>query len=212
VTCPDPVATGLAAYVLDALEPEERRRVEEHVSVCPACAAELAEFKALPALLARVRPADLEPVSVAPSPDLFERTAAAAAGTDWPRRLRSRTWAVVAAVVLAVLGIGVGVTVWATGGGEQTATAAAGPVRATVTASPANDGVALEVAVAGLHPGETCRIVVIDRDGDRHPGGQWPVSPAGNGRWVGWAAVDPGTLDDVVLLGAGGRELVRVDL
>ena len=82
MTCPGPDVAGLGAYVLDALDPEERHRVEEHIAACPACAAELAEFRSLPALLDRVRPEDLEPVSVAPSPDLFARTAAAII-SDW---------------------------------------------------------------------------------------------------------------------------------
>ena len=56
MTCPD-AASDLGAYVLGALEPGERRRVEEHLRSCPACAAELAEFAALPGLLNRVRPA-----------------------------------------------------------------------------------------------------------------------------------------------------------
>ena len=34
----------------------------------------------------------------------------------------------------------------------------------------------------------------------------------GDGRWVGWSAVEPSSLDEVVLLGDGGRELVRLDL
>jgi len=203
-------AVALGAYVLGALEPAERREVEDHVRGCPTCAAELAEFMPLPGLLERVRPEDLVPVPVAPSPDLFARTAAAAAEVERPRRLRQRTWALVAAVVLAVLGVGAGVTVWATGPGEQTASATEGPVRVTVTASEANDGTALEVSVAGLRPRETCQIVAVDRAGDRHDAGSWPVSPAGRGTWTGWADVEQSALVGAVILGEGGRELARV--
>jgi anti-sigma factor RsiW len=210
MTCPGPDATGLGAYVLDALEPEERRRVEEHLRACPDCAAELAEFRSLPAMLDRVRLEDLEPVSVAPSPDLFARTAAAAADVGRPGRLRARTWALVAAAVLAVLAVGAGVTVWANRPVEQSATVSEGPVQVTVTASPRNDGTALEVAVAGLRPGETCRMVAVDRDGGRHPAGEWPASEAGDGRWRGWTDISPSALTEVDLVGDGGRELVRV--
>ena len=49
MTCPE-TAPALGAYVLGALEPEERRRFDEHLARCPACADELAEFRALPAL------------------------------------------------------------------------------------------------------------------------------------------------------------------
>jgi anti-sigma factor RsiW len=206
VTCPDAV-TDLGAYVLGALEAGERRRVEEHLRHCPECAAELAEFSALPGLLDRVGPADLRPLAVTPSPDLFARVSAAAGP---PGPLRSRTWALVAAAVLLVLGVGAGVTVWVTGSGEQSVTASAGAVRATVIASTVDDGSALDVTIAGMHPGETCHLVAVDRDGTRHPAGKWPASEAGDGTWRGWADVDRADLAEVVLLGDGGRELVRV--
>jgi anti-sigma factor RsiW len=209
VTCTD-ATVALGAYVLGALEPDERQQVEEHLRECPSCAAELAGFRSLPGLLDRVRPEDLLPVPVTPSPDLFARTAAAAVGAERSRTLRSRTWALVAAAVLAVVGIGAGITVWATGPGEQTASATAGPVSVSVTASPARDGSAIEVTVAGLRPGETCQIVAVDSDGRRHDGGSWPASEAGDGTWTGWADVDAGALVGAVILGDGGRELARV--
>jgi anti-sigma factor RsiW len=206
VICPD-AASDLGAYVLGALEPGERRRVEEHLHRCPVCAAELTEFAALPGLLDRVDPADLSPVAVTPSPDLFARMSAAAAP---PSRLRSRTWALVAAAVIAVLGVGAGVTVWLGGSGEQTVTASAGAVQATVTASTVNDGSALVVTVAGMHPHETCRLIAVGRDGSRYPAGEWAASAAGDGTWRGWADVDRGDLTQVILLGEDDRELVRV--
>jgi anti-sigma factor RsiW len=206
VTCPEP-ANGLGAYVLGALEPEEQGQLEEHLRVCPSCAAELAALRSLPALLDRVRPEDLRPVTVAPSPAMFERLSAAAASAP---RSRARTWALVAAAVLAVLGAGIGVTVWATGSGDRTVTASSASVRATVTASTMGDGSALVVTVAGMGPGEMCHLVAVDTHGGRHPAGDWPASAAGDGTWRGWADVDRGDLDAVLLLGDDGRELVRV--
>ena len=208
MTCPE-AGQALGAYVLGALEPDERREIEDHLRRCPACAAELAEFQGLPALLDRVRPEDLEPVSVTPSPELFDRMAAVA-GTR--RRGRSRTWALVAAAVLVVLGIGAGAAVWASGPGERTVAATAGPVEVTLTAREANEGSAIDVTVAGMRPRETCTLVAVDRDGATHPAGDWPVSDAGDGRWRGWADVDPADLSEVIVLGDGGREVVRVRL
>lgn len=204
MTCPE-AANGLGAYVLGALEPGERAHLEQHLRDCPTCAAELAEFSALPALLDRVDPADLRPAAVAPSTEMFDRLSAAAAP-----RPRARTWALVAAAVLAVLGAGVGATVWATGSGDRTVTATAASVRATVTASTVDDGSALVVTVAGMRPGAMCHLVAVDSDGGRHPAGQWPASPAGDGTWRGWADVDRGDLAAVLLLADGGEELVRV--
>jgi anti-sigma factor RsiW len=206
--CPE-ASTALGAYVLGALEPDERRQVQDHLDVCATCSAELAELQGLPALLARVRPEDLAPVAVTPSPELFARVSAVA-GTRRPRR--SRTWALVAAALLVVLGLGIGVSLWQSDSGERTASATAGPVEVTLTATPANEGSALEVAVAGLHPRETCALVAVDRDGRSHPIGDWPTSEAGDGTWRGWADIEPRDLAEVVVLGDGGRELVRVPL
>ena len=203
MTCPE-AATDLGAYVLGALEPGERRRVEEHLHRCPACAAELAEFSALLPLLDRVDPADLSPGAVTPSPDLFARMSAAAAP---PPRRRRRSWALVAAAVLAVLGVGV--ASWVTSTGQETVTATAGSVQATVTASAVDHGSALVVTVAGMKPHENCTLVAVDRDGARHAAGEWPASEAGGGTWRGWADVDRSDLAAVILLGDGGRELVR---
>lgn len=197
----------LGAYVLGALEPGEARRVEEHVAGCSVCDAELAELAALPRLLDRVPREELRPVAVEPSPELFDRVASAALR---PRR-RARLL-LVAAAALAVLVLGAGVTAWLTGDPERTGTGTAGPVWASVTASAEGEGSALDVTVAGLRARETCTMIVIDDDGDRYPAGDWPASPDGDGRWVGWAPVEPGDIDEVVLIGDGGRELVRVDL
>jgi hypothetical protein len=49
----------------------------------------------------------------------------------------------------------------------------------------------------------------VDRDGARHAAGEWPASEAGGGTWRGWADVDRSDLAAVILLGDGGRELVR---
>ncbi len=209
MTCPDPAVTGLGAYVLGALDADDRRAVERHVAACPTCEAELAELRSLPPLLDRLRPEDLQPELVAPSPDLFARMSAAAGTAPRPR---SRTWALVAAAVLVLGGIGAGVTVWVSEPAARTVTATDGPVEVRVTASPRNDGVALHVEVAGMRPGETCRLVAVDRDGARHPAGEWPVSEAGDGEWTGWADVEPGALTVVAVLGDGGRELARLPL
>ena len=203
MTCPE-AAADLGAYALGALEPGERRRVEEHLARCPACAAEMAEFAALPALLDRVDPADMTPAAVTPSPELFARMSAAATP---PSRLRTRAVALVAAALLAVLGVGV--TIWATSSPDETVTATAGAVRATVTVSPVGHGSALEVSVEGMHPRENCSLVAVGRDGVRHAAGEWPASAAGGGTWRGWADVDRDDLAAVLLVGDGGRELVR---
>ena len=69
--------------------------------------------------------------------------------------------------------------------GEQTASASAGPVRVTVTASEAETGSALEVTVAGLRSRRDLPPGRRRPDGQRHPAGEWPVSEDGRRQVAG---------------------------
>jgi hypothetical protein len=211
VTCPE-TPTALGAYVLGALTPDERRRFEEHLDGCALCTAELAEFAEIPALLDRVRPEDLQPVAVTPSPELFDRVSAAARAAPEAAPSPTRRWLLVAAAVLALLGAGTGVIVWASGRGNDTVTATAGPVHATLAVTGQEEGTVLELTVDGLRPGETCRMVAVDEEGEWYPAGDWSVSEEGNGTWRGWADVQRDDLVEVHVYGDGDRELVVLEL
>ena len=208
MTCTN-VAVG--AYALGVLEPAERADVERHLRECPSCAAEAAEFAAFPPLLALVAPEDLDADPIEPSPGLFERMAAAAAAEhETAQRQSGRRRLLIAAVAAAVLAVG-GSTVWWVSAAPETAhTAVAGAVHLTVTADPQSDGTGLDVAVAGVAPGEDCRLVVVDRDGVRHQAGSWTASYAGRATFRGWTAVSRAEVRDVVLIGTDGSDLVRV--
>jgi anti-sigma factor RsiW len=210
MTCTN-VAVG--AYALGALEPAERADVERHLRECPSCAAEAAEFAGLPPLLALVPPEDLDAEPVEPSPGMFERMAAAAAAEHKvAQRNSTRHRLLVAAVVAAVLAVG-GTTAWWVSAPPETAhTAVAGAVQLTVTADPQSDGTVLDVAVAGVAPGENCRLLVVDRAGVRHQAGSWTASYAGRATFRGWTAVSRSDVRDVVLVGTDGGDLVRVRL
>jgi anti-sigma factor RsiW len=214
VSCTD-IAVG--AYALGALEPAERADVERHLRECPACAAEAAEFAGLPPLLALVPPEDLDAEPIEPSPGMFERMAAAAAAEKraadrTAQRRSTRGRLLIAAVAAAVLAVG-GTTVWWASGPSETAhTAVAGAVHLTVTADASSDGTDLDVAVAGVSPGENCRLVVIDQDGVRHQAGSWTASYGGRATFRGWTAVSRAEVRDVVLIGTDGSDLVRVRL
>ncbi|NYD47302.1 anti-sigma factor RsiW [Actinomadura luteofluorescens] len=70
--------TALGSYVLGALDPGERSRLEAHLEGCPACRDELAGMAGLPALLGRVDEAQLERVA-GPPPELLDELLARAA-------------------------------------------------------------------------------------------------------------------------------------
>jgi anti-sigma-K factor RskA len=112
----DELSELVAAYALDAVEPDEGRLIEEHLSVCPRCRAELADHREVTALLAHTG---------APAPDgVWDRIAASLEEAppavplgdvlSLPRRTEPRrpprpraTWtlAAAAAVLVAVLGV-----------------------------------------------------------------------------------------------------------
>jgi anti-sigma factor RsiW len=200
VTC-DRAPSFLGAYVLGALEPDERRAAEEHLAVCPACAVELAEFRGLTAQLDRVPATEVTAEPVTPSPELYNRVAAA---VHRPRR----RWLAVAgaAAVLAAGG-----AVWlAVDDGTEVRTATAGPVQVTVTAEPRNEGTALGVTVTGLERGQQCTVVVVDDSGERTPAGDWTV-PGGRASYDIWTQVPSDDLAEVVLLDDDGGDLVSVE-
>lgn len=219
MTCPRG-ATDLGAYVLGALEPDERREVDEHLQNCAECRTELAEFRLLPSLLARLGPEDLTGSSVEPPPDLFDRVRAAVAEPVAPvqplrparRKRPARRLLLVAAALLLVVSTAAVWVVLATRGtdGPTTHTAVAGPVHISVTATGETGGTDLDVTVAGLVSNTQCHLLVVDRDGGWHPAGEWAATSKGEGWFRGWTDVDRSALDAVVLQDGTGQELIRV--
>jgi anti-sigma factor RsiW len=201
VSC-DRAPSFLGAYVLGVLDPAERRDADEHLAACPACAAELAEFRGLTAQLDRLPAEEVSAEPVRPSPELFGRVQAAV------RRPARRRWAAVAASA-AVLGAA-GITwVAVSGDEEQLRIATAGSIRVAVLPQERNEGTALDITVDGLDRGDYCMLVVTDEGGGEHPAGEWTV-PGGRVSYDIWTEVPRDSLDEVVLLGSGGVEVLRV--
>ncbi len=70
---------ALGAYVLGALEPADRSRVDAHLATCVECREELASLAGIPGLLGRLSRADFEVEPTEPGPQLLDRLLAAAA-------------------------------------------------------------------------------------------------------------------------------------
>ncbi|MGY1771836.1 anti-sigma factor family protein [Blastococcus sp. SYSU D00813] len=204
--------TDLGAYVLGALPPDDRRRVDAHLGGCAACRAELAEFQALTPLLSRLDEADLSGPQALPPPDLYERVRAAVDEQTRPARLRRRRLLIAAAALLLVVASAVVWVVLATrpADGPATHTAVAGPVRISVVATGEPGGTDLDVTVAGLASYTECRLLVVDRDGGWHPAGEWAATYDGEGWFRGWTDVEREALAAVVLRDGSGEELIRV--
>jgi Anti-sigma-K factor rskA/Putative zinc-finger len=85
----------LGPYVMGALEPEEERKVEEHLERCASCREEAQDLR-----LAHERLVDLANTTVTPPPELKNRVL-----TGMPRRETRRVPLVAAAAVLLVLAV-----------------------------------------------------------------------------------------------------------
>jgi anti-sigma-K factor RskA len=86
----------LGAYVLNAVDPLEHRRIERHIASCPDCAREVALLRGPASELASLEGAD---------PDTDELVDRITSALPWrPRKLVTRATAVVAAVAFAVAG------------------------------------------------------------------------------------------------------------
>ena len=191
----------LGAYVLGALDPDDRRDAERHLAECPACAAELAEFRGLTAHLDRVPAGEVTAEPLTPSPELFGRVAAEL------RRPPRRRW-LLGAAAAGVLALA-GATWVAVGDDVEVHTATSGQVRVTVTAEERNEGTRLGVTVAGLERGQQCSIVAVDDSGEWFDAGNWTV-PGGRVSYDTWTEVPPDELSEVVLVGEDGDALVTV--
>jgi anti-sigma factor RsiW len=179
------------AYVLGALSPEERREYEEHLTVCPACAEQVAELAGLPGLLGRLdagtalalrdlpapEPSPGRPV---PSPDLVAPLA------RWlVRRRRITAFAVAAAVVGAlVAGAAVGAAVPPPAPQATRLQPVAGSaVQASLTATAVPWGTRLSWSCTyppgGRYAPTGYRLVVTTRTGASSVVATWTASGAG---------------------------------
>jgi hypothetical protein len=136
----DPYSELIAGYALDALEPEDEARLEEHLRGCASCNLELTRLRNVSARLA-----DLS-VAAEPPPGLGAAIRAAAlADSGEPgreplggfvvaqlqrhraaRAARSRRW-LAAAASLLLLGAGLGIGLGLRGGGRQSVAGACTP-------------------------------------------------------------------------------------
>lgn len=111
---------NLGIYVLGAIDPAERSKMEAHLGSCPACRDELAALAGLPALLSRVSEAQISQVAaehqdVHPSSELLEVLLARAAEERRSSKRTHRTgrwggvagrWAPLAAAAVVILVVG----------------------------------------------------------------------------------------------------------
>jgi len=242
MTCPRTVALG--AYVLGALEREERSALEAHLETCDICRGELDRLAPLSGLLSRLtldeaevldttepHPAELypeEPGSVESAAPLERPLKPAPVYSSAPleralfevarerRRARlTRAVAVAAALVLTAVAVVGGPLVGGDGGGESAPlTAAATDLRTGVQGSAELSrepwGTRVELRLAGVRPGEQCRLVARAAGGRSEVAATWRASYLGTAEVPGAVAIPPERLRSLDVVTADDQVLVRM--
>ena len=229
----------LAAYVIGALDPEEARDLDMHLSGCAECQAELAELSALEEALGEVPPEAF--LDGPPDADLMlQRTLrqvrAERGQLNRPRRLLMA--AGVAGLVAAALAGGTllgrdtapkqqagpaqppvmvspSVIPSVIPSGTRTITGKNPRTGASMTAVvvPAAGWVRVHAKVDGVRAGLRCRLVVVPKSGAPIDAGSWLVSPLGEKQGTaldGSALVAPADIASVDVVTFEGQKLVSV--
>ncbi|WP_173052635.1 anti-sigma factor family protein [Phytohabitans houttuyneae] len=228
----------LGAYVLETLDPDERRDVDAHLAECEICRAELVELEAMKDLLEDIPPEALLQHGP-PDADLVLQRTLRQVRQEVAGATRRRWVPAVAAAAVLVAGVlGAGVALGRGTAPDQVAqvppasvapTASPLPpntfvgskveastgVRMTTRVVPAAGWVRVNATVAGIPAGEDCRLIVVGSGGEREIAGGWIVSEQGeqNGTNLdGSAAV---AMDDVVAIevrNTAGKTFVTLPL
>jgi hypothetical protein len=226
----------LAGYLMEVLDEPEKQRVEEHLTGCPECRAEVDSLREWTAALAAVPEAMLIDGPPEDADLLLQRTLRQIRGESSGRRHRRTAMVTSAAAAVAALAIAGGVLV-----GRATApepvplaqpTASAQPTvstppgtrfasttdpatgaRLSVAVLPAAGWVRITATVAGIPAGQRCRLEVVSRDGTAVLAGSWLVSPQGaaNGTTLnGSALIDPAQVASVRVVTTTGWQYAGV--
>ncbi len=208
MTCPR--ETDLGAYVLDALEPEERVGVAAHLSECIACSRTLTELGTLPPLLATVTPGDLHQEEAVPTDLAFHRLRRSAVPARPPRRRSRWLLAVAAAAVVGVGGVGTAVVMNPAASGPTTVQVSANGVHAAARIVAEGSGSRITLTMGGVPDGATCWLVAVGRDGERDRTPSWTVDYDGDVTWTGTVALTPDQLSRLDVVTGDGRTIVSL--
>ncbi|KAB1947684.1 anti-sigma factor [Micromonospora sp. ALFpr18c] len=225
----------IGGYLLGALDPEETRRAEEHLTGCAECRAEVESLRTWSGALENVPDVMLLDGPPEDGDLLWQRTLRQirSEAADQRRRRHAMTGVAAAVVASAVLG---GVLLGPAGDEAQDATAQPQPqpsvtadrgsrtasaadattgARLAVAVQPAPGWVRLHATVSGIPQGQRCRLLVVGRDGSTVLAGSWLVSERGAGEGTtldGSALIDPTEVDSVRVETTDGTAYVSVKL
>jgi anti-sigma factor RsiW len=224
----------LGAYTLDALGPDEKGPVRDHLESCAECRQDLHSLEEPKDLLHEVPP---EAFLNGPPEggDLLLQRTLRAVRQEKARTGRSRFTAAAAGIVALVAVAGIGgvmagrrsagdsvvaqpppVSVSIAPPGTHTVTAAdpATGAKLTATIQPAIGWVRIHAMTTGIKAGTPCQLIVTDKNGKSLVAGSWLVSPQAesNGTAIDGAALIPAAdLSTVQVMTTSGEKLVTAN-
>ncbi len=204
----------LGSYVVGALDPGDRARLEEHLATCATCREELASYAGLPGLMSRLSIEEVLDHSLLPPPALLPRLLDAVERERRADRHRLRRWRVAAAGLAATAAASAALFVNVGQLGEQPtqqliATAGSAATGA-VALSPRDWGTSVELTVANLPPAGSYIAWTEDPAGVRTAVASW--GPTDNGRAVvtGASALDPEAVKSLTVETDDGQRLLTL--
>ncbi|MBW3603726.1 MAG: zf-HC2 domain-containing protein [Actinobacteria bacterium] len=209
---------ALGAYVVGALDPAERRHLEQHLHGCRDCTDELARLSALPGMLGRVSEQEVQAGLLVPSQDLLDGVIRRLADQERILGTRLRRWRLtaVAACLAALVAVVVAVAPWesepdrvivAADPASTVSTAATGQVAATAW----EWGTTVELQAADLPRRDAYVLWAVADDGRREQAGTWGVTSSGNARVRGASSIDRSELARVDVTDRDGDVLMRFE-
>lgn len=183
--------TDLGAYVLGALEPDERRDFERHLDGCTSCRDEVARLSGLVPLLDRLEPDEAADVAQLLPPQTITRGAAlriTVAAAQLRRQVLTWRLATAAAAAAAVLAIGLWAP-WESGPDRWLLHPSAGAVDGTAAALAWEWGTTVELDLTGLPPADRYVVWAVAADGRREQAGTWGETASGRARVRGASAI-----------------------
>lgn len=204
------VTVEIGAYLLGALSPADRTRIQAHLHDCPICQRDVIDLSSLPGLLWRVTPSDI--------PDPAADDVSAAAPAKRPFWRSNRRWLLAAASALVIAGGTVG-GVLATGNSSESRPAAtvisgtdpATGLQATARMHSETWGTEVDLQLGDLPRNAWCELVVHTRDGKQEVAGSWSApAVSGTAQLPTATSFKLADIASMAVLTNGGKQLINL--
>ena len=214
----DPYARLDAAYLLGALDADERLAYEAHLSICRQCRDGLAEISEIPPLLAGLDEAVFAAtpeVTPAPDPDTLLPRLLQAAGRD---RARRRSLITGLGLLAAACAIALIVVVVPSSSGPEAAPRAmtalvTTPVNATIALQPRSWGTEIDLTCwyqrgAAEQSDDRYELVVHGADGATYDLGNWRLAPGQRVIFTSGTALAPAQIKNLQVAQPDGSAIL----